>query len=344
MSLTYQPLKQNDKSTPFSPLYLTLRQRKKTKHKKKRVIVIAGPTGVGKTKLSLAAGQILGGEIISADSMQIYKGMDIGTAKVTAEERKKVFHHLIDICEISQNYNVVSYYNDVYRALKTIFMQNKVPIACGGSGFYLHALLYGPPQGPPAEPKIRQKLEEAADKFGIESLFERLQMLDPQYAVTISEKDQHKVVRALEIITLTGHKVSNFPKPDKIKQDEYDFRLWFIYMPREVLYDKVEKRCDKMLEKGFIEEVKKLEKQGLRNNYTASQAIGYRQCLEYLKTNQSQKEKEKFVIEFKKASRHYVKRQFTWFKKEPQFRWIDLHELGFEKTLEYILQDYEQGY
>ena len=343
MSSTYQPLKKAGESTLFSPLYLTLRQKKQGKQKKKRVIVIAGPTGVGKTKLSLAIGQILGGEIISADSMQVYKGMDIGTAKATKQERKKVHHHLIDVCEISENYNVVSYYNAAYKVLKTILLEDKVPIVCGGSGFYLHALLCGPPQGPPSEPRIRRKLEALAEKIGVESLFERLQLLDPKYAATISEKDKHKVVRALEIISLTGGPVSNLPKPDKIEQGDYDFRMWFVHMPKDVLYAQVEKRCDEMLKEGFIDEVKALEKKGLRNNYTASQAIGYRQCLEYLKTDQSEKEKATFILEFKKASRHYVKRQFTWFKKEPNFRWLDLHKLGFERAVEYILQDYEQG-
>lgn len=343
MGSTYHPLDKTDWATPFSPLYLTQRQKKNKGQKKKRVIVIAGPTGVGKTKLALTIGQILEGEIVSADSMQVYKGMDIGTAKATAEERKKVFHHLVDICDISKNYNVVSYYNEAYRIIKKVFLKNKVPIICGGSGFYLHALLYGPPKGPPAEPKVRQKLEDLVEKIGVESLYERLQLLDPHYAATISEKDKHKVVRALEIITLTGQPVSSLPRPDKIQQGDYDFRLWFLSMPKELLYARVEKRCDEMIKKGFIEEVEKLEKQGLRQNHTASQAIGYRQCLEYLQTDQSAREKDKFILEFKKASRHYVKRQFTWFKKEPHFRWLDLHDLGFERAVEYILQDYEQG-
>ncbi len=343
MGSTYLPLDKTEQASPFSHLYLTQRQKKSTGQKKKRIIVIAGPTSVGKTKLALTIGQILEGEIISADSMQVYKGMDIGTAKATLEERKKVFHHLVDVCEISQNYNVVSYYNEAYQAIKKVLLKNKVPIICGGSGFYLHALLYGPPQGPPSEPKVRQKLEELVEKIGVESLYERLQLLDPKYAATISEKDKHKVVRALEIITLTGHPVSNFPKTDKIQQGDYDFRLWFISMPKERLYSRVEMRCDEMIKRGFIEEVKELEKKGLRRNYTASQAIGYRQCLEYLQTDQSERAKEKFILEFKKASRHYVKRQFTWFKKEPHFRWLDLHDLGFERVVEYIMQDYEQG-
>lgn len=343
MGATYQHLDKPDQTSLFSPLYLTLRQKKGQGQKKRRVIVIAGPTAVGKTKAALSIGQILGGEIVSADSMQIYKGMDIGTAKATPEEQKKVFHHLIDVCDISQNYNVVSYYNEAYRAIKEILLKNRVPIVCGGSGFYLHALLYGPPQGPPSEPRIRQKFEDLVEKVGVESLYERLQMLDPDYAKTISEKDKHKVVRALEIMTLTGQMVSKFPKPDQIQEGEYDFRLWFLYMPKEILYSRVEMRCDEMIEQGFIEEVKKLEEHGLRKNYTASQAIGYRQCLEFLQTDQSAKAKEHFIQEFKKASRHYVKRQFTWFKKEPHFRWLDLHALGLEKAIEYIMQDYEQS-
>ncbi|MFA5250719.1 MAG: tRNA (adenosine(37)-N6)-dimethylallyltransferase MiaA [Parachlamydiales bacterium] len=342
MGSTFQPLEM-DHETLFSPLYLALRKKKAEALKKKRVIVIAGPTGVGKTRIALAVSQILGGEVISADSMQVYKGMDIGTAKATWEERKKVPHHLLDVCEVSQNYNVVSYCNEAGRALKSILLENRVPIICGGSGFYLHALLYGPPQGPPSVEAVRKKLEELAERVGIESLYERLQILDPAYALTISEKDTHKVVRALEIITLTGQMVSAFPKPEKRENENYDFRLWLIQMPRNLLYSRVEMRCEEMVEKGLIEEVRQLQKEGLENNYTASQAIGYRQALSFFKTEQKTKDLEHFLEDFKKASRHYVKRQLTWFKKEKGFRKLDINALGFERTVEYILQDFEQG-
>ncbi len=327
----------------FSEIYKPLRKRVPTKNKRKRIIVIAGPTGVGKTDLSISIAQILGGEIISADSMQIYKKMDIGTAKATQEQQQKIKHHLIDIREVKDSFNVSEYYNEAQRALREILANNHIPIVVGGSGFYLHALLYGPPLGPPSKPELRKKLEDQIDLMGPEVLYERLQILDPEYAKSITERDKHKIVRALEIIAITKMKVSDIPKPQKIESDIYDFRCWFLYMNREELYKKVDLRCDEMIENGLIDEIKILEEQGLCQNSSASQAIGYRQGIDYLSSPQREDDWERFVFQFKKASRNYVKRQFTWFKKEAYFRWLNLSEISFDRAKEYILQDYEQG-
>ena len=324
-------------------LYLPLRQKQNTKHKKKKVIVIAGPTAVGKTKLSLSIAKILSGEIISSDSMQVYKEMDVGTAKVSKEERKIVKHHLIDIKEISESFNVSDYFREAHRAIRDVLSEGKVPIVVGGSGFYIHALLYGPPMGPPSNVEIRKDLEEKLKKFGAEFLYEKLELLDPEYAKTITNRDRHKIIRSLEIITITQKKVSDIPKPKMDQNLLYNYRLWFLSQPRVDLYLKVEKRCDEMIKNGFIQEVEKLEKKGLRDNYSVSQAIGYRQCLEYLDSKRSAEDKIKFVSDFKRASKKYVKRQFTWFKKEANFRWLHLNEIGFERAKEYILQDYEQS-
>lgn len=330
------------KSNFFSEMYLALKKKEDQSTKKKKVIVIAGPTGVGKTKMSIAIAKIIGGEIISADSMQIYKGMDIGTAKATAEERALVPHHLIDICHISDSFNVVEFYNRANCVCQDILLREKVPIVVGGSGFYIHSLLYGPPQGPPSIFEVRQELERQMEEMGPEVLYERLQMIDPDYAMTITENDRHKIVRALEIISITKRPVSELPKAETI-QEQYDYRCWFLYFPKDSLYPRIELRCEEMLEKGFIEEVEKLEKEGLRENHSASQAIGYRQCLEFLKTSRTLADRERFISDFKKATRHYVKRQFTWFRKEPYFRFVDLSEIEPERAIEYILQDYEQG-
>lgn len=343
MECSFEIVEKQEVSGIFSHLYLTLREKKPPSSKKKKVIVIAGPTGVGKTKLSLAVANAIGGEIISADSMQIYRGMDIGTAKATKDELDLVPHHMIDIVDVKEPFNVVDFYSRAHIICKDILLREKVPIIVGGSGFYIHSFLHGPPQGPPSIFEIRKQIEEEMEEAGPKVLFEKLKSLDPVYAASITSNDRHKIVRALEIIEITKQPVSNFPKADPTQSDLYDYSCWFLYMPREVLYSRVDIRCEEMVEKGFIEEVERLEKLGLRDNYTASQAIGYRQCLEFLKTDRSEAEKQKFIEEFKKATRHYIKRQFTWFKKEPFFRWLNLYEIDFDRAVEYILQDFEQG-
>ncbi|MBI5346754.1 MAG: tRNA (adenosine(37)-N6)-dimethylallyltransferase MiaA [Chlamydiae bacterium] len=323
-------------------IYLPLRQKNIVVGKKNRIVVIAGPTGVGKTALAIEIAKIINGEIVSADSMQVYKGMDVGTAKASKEQINQVPHHLIDIKEINELFNVCDFYNEAHKAIRSILAKGKVPIVVGGSGFYIHVLLYGPPMGPPCNIEIRNQLEQQLNQMGPDVMYEQLQMLDPDYAKTISEKDKHKIIRALEIIALTKKKVSDIPKPQKV-EDLFDFRCWFIYKPKEILYPLIEIRCDEMINKGFIEEVVELEKKGIRQNSSASQAIGYRQCLNFLTTDRSRDQKEHFVHEFKKASRHFVKRQFTWFRKEPLFRWLNVDEINQERVIEFILQDYEQG-
>lgn len=322
---------------------LPLRKRIPIEGEKKRVILIAGPTASGKTSLSLSLSQILGGEVISADSMQVYRGMDIGTAKATSEERASIAHHLIDVRNIDEPFNVSEFYHCCQDSLRDIFLRENVPIVVGGSGFYIHALLYGPPAGPPSVPDLRDQLDRQMRDMGPEILYERLQMIDPEYAATISERDRHKIVRALEIIALSDQKVSDFPKLNSPVEQEFDFRCWFIYYSRESLYARIEKRCDEMLSRGFLDEVKRLDQQGMRINSSASQAIGYRQALQFLDSSQTESDYQAFVANFKKASRHFAKRQFTWFRKEPLFRWLNVEEHTPERIQEIILQDFEQG-
>ena len=324
-------------------LYLPLKRKSDLARKKKKVIVLAGPTAVGKTEISISIAQILDGEIISADSMQVYKGMDIGTAKADKEQLKKIKHHLIDIKEVSDIYNVADYYSDAHAACRKILFKGMVPIIVGGSGFYIHSFLYGSPLGPPSDPEVRGKIEKKLSELGIDVFYERLQILDPQYAKTISHKDKHKIIRAFEIMTISKKKVSDIPKPRMDENFLYNYRLWFIYMPKDILYKRIDERCDQMIKLGFIDEVKKLKLSGLENNSSAAGAIGYRQCLDYLSTNQTKSDFENFITQFKKATKKYVKRQLTWFKKEPHFRWINIEELGKERVKEFILQDYEQS-
>jgi tRNA dimethylallyltransferase len=310
----------------------------------KKVIVLSGPTATGKTEMSINLAKAIGGEIISVDSMQVYRGMTIGTAKATLEQQLEIPHHLIDIRDLSQTFNVVEFYQEAMQAMDSIFARNKIPILVGGTGFYIHTLLYGPPLGPPGDSLIRKRIEDDIEKFGPEPLYEKLKEFDPVYAQKITPKDRHKIVRALEIITLTHKKVSDFLKePDPNYHSNLNFRCWFIYYAKAILYPRIETRCEEMLDRGFLDEVKFLEREGLRDNLSASQAIGYKQALDYFKTAQTPGDYEEFVSLFKKVSRKYAKRQFTWFRKEPLFRWIDLESYGTTRAMELILHDFDNA-
>ena len=311
---------------------------------RKKVIVIAGPTASSKTELAIRIGKAIDGEVISADSMQVYRGMDIGTAKASVEMRQEIPHYMIDIRDICDPYNVAMYCDDAQIAYRKILVRGKVPIVAGGVGFYIHSMMYGPPKGPASVPEIREQLEDDLMKFGAELMYEKLRQLDPEYASTITLQDRQKIVRGLEIMTITGNKVSSIPKPGPADiPEDIDFRRWFIYYPKEVLYKRIEERCDAMIEAGLIEEVRALLDQGLELNSSAANAIGYRQCIEFLKSRQSASDFDRFVHDFKKASRQYAKRQFTWFRKEKDFRWIDLAEYSLDYAAEVIMQDYEIG-
>lgn len=310
---------------------------------KKKVIVLCGPTGCGKSEFALQLASKVSGEIISGDSIQVYRGMDIGTAKASLEERKAVPHHLIDIRDVKESFNVVDFYYEARHACQTIINHENIPIIVGGSGFYLHSLLYGPPSGPPSVPELRKSLEEEIERLGSEALYERLSQLDLEYARTITKNDKQKIVRALEIISLTNKKVSKLSWKSRHKPMNYNFRCWFLHRPKEILYHRIEKRCERMIEAGFLNEVEHLLELGIRNNPSACQAIGYRQAIEYLSSKRTKEDYNHFIEEFKKASRHYAKRQLTWFRKEPLFRWIDMDTHDPEVLMDIIEQDYEQS-
>jgi tRNA dimethylallyltransferase len=324
--------------------YLYSPQKIEPINKNRKIIVIAGPTGIGKSDFSIKIAKAIVGEIISADSMQVYRGMDIGTAKMSLKERDDIPHHLIDIRDVKSIFNVVDFYYEAYQAVNEILVKEHVPIVTGGSGFYIHVFLHGPPMGPPANAEVRKYLNKQMDEMGPDVLYERLQILDPEYAQGISERDRHKIIRALEIIAITQKKVSDFPKISNMKNENYNYRCWFLSLPKEELFLRLDKRCDKMIQDGFIDEVIRLKKEGFEENMSASQAIGYKQCLDFLKTDQSEREQNIFIDKFKRATRHYVKKQLTWFKKDPYFRWLDLEQYDIEKIKEIILQDFEQSF
>lgn len=328
-------------SNPFGSVAPVEKKIKEAhKFKPRKVILIAGPTACGKTALSLILAKLLKGEVISADSMQVYRGMDIGTAKVSQGERMRVPHHLIDIRHISESFNVVDFYYEARQCCESILARDRVPLVVGGSGFYFRTLLNGPPSGPPSLPDTRQDLEEEMERLGPQVLYDRLKEFDPTYASTITQNDRQKIVRALEIVNITGEKVSHHTCKHPQPAPDFDYHAWFIYRPKEVLYKALDARCEQMLEMGLMDEVKELEKQGLRTNLSASQAIGYRQTLEFLDTAQDERAYKEYVRKFKIASHRYAKRQFTWFSKEPLFNWlnVDVHDL--EIAAEIIAQEY----
>lgn len=310
---------------------------------RKKVIIISGPTAVGKTELAHQLAKDIKGEIISADSMQVYKGMDIGTAKAEMSYRQELPYHLLDIRDVHERYNVVDFFEHMTITIRQVLERKAVPIVVGGSGFYIHSLIYGPPSGPPSVPELRDRLLNEWDQLGAEKLFARLKKKDPHYAGTITHNDKNKIIRALEIITLSGKPVSRHLWKKRKIPKEFDFHCWFLHRPREILYQRVEERCDQMVDQGFIDEVKQLLTQGLKDNSSAADAIGYQQAIDYLESSQTEEDFARFQREFKLASRRYVKRQFTWFKKEPLFKWVDLELHDPEIVCEMIRQEYERS-
>lgn len=304
------------------------------------IIILAGPTAVGKSELGLQLAKALCGEIVSADSMQVYRGMDIGTAKPTVFEQAQIPHHMIDVRSIGDPMNVSEFYDEAMACLRSICARGRAAIVVGGSGFYVDALLRGAPSGPPADPFIRAHLDSEMERLGPEILYAQLQKMDPEYAKTITHGDRHKIMRALEIIILTQGKVSEFHRHEN-HTPEFRFLNYFLHRPRPVLYERINQRCQRMVELGLLQEVKQLVLSGLLENPSAMSAIGYRQSMEFLKGDQTPESFKAFIANFQQASRHYAKRQFTWFRKDSSFEWIDLHAYETECVLERMVMDYQ---
>ncbi len=322
--------------------FVPLEKKLKTEpvNTKPKILLIAGPTGVGKSALSLLLAEWLHGEIVSVDSMQVYRGMNIGTAKVSEEIRAQIPHHLIDIRSVREPFNIIDFYYAARQACDSIVARNATPILVGGTGFYFRAFLYGPPMGPPSLLPLRREIEQRMMNEGASSLYEEVMKKDPIYAQSITARDKQKLVRALEIMTLTGGTVSELAWHRDGPLPQYDYRAWFLDRPRAQLYPLIDARCDTMLKQGLVEEVSQLETEGLRQNPSAAQAIGYRQCLAYLDSQRTEQDWERMRRDFQVASRQYAKRQWTWFRKEPSFRWINLSEMTLEAVAERIAKDY----
>lgn len=291
---------------------------------KPKVIVICGPTASGKTTLSIQLAQKINGEIISSDSMQIYKNMNIGTAKPDKQEMQGIKHYLLDFVEPNQRYSVADYKKDAENAIEDILQKGKVPIIVGGTGLYVDSLIYGI-EYPNIEfdENYRKKLEKRAEKEGLEKLYEEARKIDPQAMEKISRNDQKRILRVLEIYNATGKTKTEQEIESRKNEVKYDYRVFAINMDREKLYDRINKRVDIMIQKGLIEEVENLLKK--YNEFpTAMQGLGYKEVVEYL---QGKVLKEDMIENIKRESRRYAKRQITWFKKNKQTIWIGPNDL-----------------
>lgn len=291
---------------------------------KPKVIVICGPTASGKTTLSIQLAQKINGEIISSDSMQIYKDMNIGTAKPDQQEMQGIKHYLLDFVEPNQRYSVADYKKDAENAIEDILQKGKVPIIVGGTGLYVDSLIYGI-EYPNIEfdENYREELERRVEKEGLEKLYEKAKKIDPQAMKKISRNDQKRILRVLEIYNATGKTKTEQEIESRKNEVKYDYRVFAINMDREKLYDRINKRVDIMIQKGLIEEVENLLKK--YNEFpTAMQGLGYKEVVEYI---QGKVLKEDMIENIKRESRRYAKRQITWFKKNKQTIWIGPNDL-----------------
>lgn len=284
------------------------------------VYVIGGPTASGKSKLAVELAKKVNGEIISADSMQIYKEMNIGTAKVNKEEMQGVQHYLVDFVSPDERYSVSNFKKDAEKAIEKILEKGKTPIVVGGTGLYIDSLIYGIEfQNEEVDLEYREKLNKIADEKGLESLYKKAQEIDPEAMKKISINDRKRIIRVLEIYHKTGKTKTEQELQSRKNEVKYEYKVFAITMNREKLYERIEKRIDFMIEQGLIEEVKQiLEK--YHTFPTAMQGLGYKEVVEYLEGSCT---KEEMIEKIKKETRHYAKRQLTWFRKNKEIIWLD---------------------
>lgn len=286
---------------------------------KQPLIIITGPTAVGKTEASILLAKEIDGEIISADSMQVYKGMDIGTAKITKEEMKGVPHHLIDILSPEQDFNVYTFQKLAKEAVEDILSRGKIPILAGGTGFYIQALLYGISFQEEAN-TCRKELEKIHAEKGTTYLHSMLKEVDPVSADIIHPNNVKRVIRALEFYQETGEPISKHNETQRQKESQFESVYFVLHMPRELLYQRINERIDQMLENGLVQEVAALKELGIRREMTSMQGIGYKEVLDYLDGELSY---EDMVYLLKRDTRHFAKRQLTWFRREKDVIWLD---------------------
>ncbi len=308
---------------------------------RQKLVVITGPTAVGKTRLSIEFAKRTGGEIISADSMQVYKYMDIGTDKIKGEAMDGVPHHLIDIIGPDEDFNVFTFQKLVKEAIRDISSRGRLPIIVGGTGFYIQAVLYDIDFTETDEDDTyRKELEERARTKGPHELFEELKAVDPASCEIIHENNIKRVIRALEYYKKTGRPISEHNLEQRNSSSPYDFCYFVLNDERAKLYERIDKRVDEMIKEGLENEVRKLYDMGIPKTATSMQGLGYREMLGYI---EGEYDLERAVYLIKRNTRHFAKRQLTWFRREREVIWIDKDRLGYdnESILKEMLKYYE---
>ena len=305
--------------------------------KKTPLIILTGPTAVGKTAASIGLAKAVGGEIISADSMQVYRQMDIGSAKITKEEMQGIPHYLVDVLDPEEAFNVVRFQELAKEAMEEIFRNRHIPIVVGGTGFYIQALLYDIDfTENDSDFSFREELEKTAREKGAEYLHSLLKQADPEAAEQIHPHNIKRVIRALEFNRKTGQKISTHNEQERRKQSPYEFAYFVLTDNREALYARIDRRVDKMMEQGLLEEVRALKDRGIARESVSMQGLGYKELLAYLDGEIPLEEAVRII---KRDTRHFAKRQLTWFRRERDVIWIDRQEIGQEeeKIVDYML-------
>ena len=306
----------------------------KVQNRDKTVIVIAGPTASGKTDLAINLALKTGGEVVSADSMQIYRYMDIGTAKPTKEEMKGIPHHMIDIVDPDESYSVALYKKDAGKCIKDILSRGKLPIIAGGTGLYINSLIYNIKFSETViDEEFRQKMNHIAQTEGPKVLHDMLREVDPESAAKIHHNNVKRVIRALEVYKYTKKPISEHQKESRMEPLEYRYLVFILDMDRNRLYERIDRRVDKMLENGLADEVKKLLDMGYKPGSTALQGLGYKEIISYLNNELPYDEAIRVL---KRDTRHYAKRQITWFKAIKDAIWIEGGNENIEKNTKKI--------
>jgi tRNA dimethylallyltransferase len=291
---------------------------------KPKVIVICGPTGIGKTSVGIQLAEKLGGEIISADSMQIYRYMDIGTAKPTSDEQYRVIHHMVDIVDPDEDFDAVRFAQMARDKVMQLHQKGVMPVVVGGTGLYIKALLQGLFQSNPVDPQIRERLTQEAAENGSSSLHDRLKQVDPDTAERLHPNDAYRIIRALETIESTGRSISEHHQDHGFADEPFDALKIGLKMDREKLYDRIDQRVDLMIDAGLLEEVKKLLGMGYTADLKAMQSIGYRHMAAFIEGSLPWDE---CIRTLKRDTRRFAKRQFTWFGADQQIRWYEPDQL-----------------
>lgn len=310
--------------------------------KKRPLIILTGPTAVGKTALSIKLAKAINGAVISADSMQVYRGMDIGSAKITSEEMEGIPHYLIDVLNPDEEFHVVRFQELAKQAMEEIYAKGQIPIITGGTGFYIQAVLYDIDFTSQEEDQaFRNKLEDLAKQQGNEVLHQMLAAVDPISAEKIHANNVKRVIRALEFYEKTGTPISLHNEKEAAKESPYDFCYFVLNDVREKVYERIDRRVEKMMEAGLVEEVKALRDKGYHRSMVSMQGLGYKEVLAYLDGEISL---EEAVYIIKRDTRHFAKRQLTWFRREKDVTWIEKSDFGYndENILAYMIQQIEK--